>query len=305
MREQGAGRRPEAGGTRARQFIGLAALAIVACLAIADKMPRVQVAIDRAPQAIEVASLEPVLAIAAADLGVDPAAADDVPTSIEIIGPRDVVVGDPVYLRCATQGHVLGISWSVKKSGADTAELDGLVQVDGGQAAWFTNRDAGDYEVICSVADAAGRAAHDAHHFAILERVKPLSADGIVERPEEIDLATEIRVWLAEVPAAASSSDGERAKRAEAIVLAGSLRGTAAAIRAGQMSADAEPLMELARAGEIALGPAAFARWDATFMARLRGLAEYEAAQGNLDGAESWANLLENVATLMEAWSGE
>lgn len=290
---------------RLRQCIGLMALVIVAMLAAWDKLPRVELAIDREPPAIDAASFEPVIVQAAPvaiEMEQQPAA---VPTSIEIIGPRDVVVGDAVYLRCATTGPVLGITWSVKRSGEDTSALDGLVPADDGQAAWFTNRDLGDYEVICSVADQHGRAAHDAHHFAILGQAKPLSAAGIVERPEEIDLATEIRVWLAEVPPSPASRDHDADRRAEAIVLAGSLRGTAAAIRAGQVAADAEPLVEFARGAEIALGPQAFARWDATFVARLRGLAEYEAAQGHLDGAEAWANLLENVAALMEAWSGE
>jgi len=290
---------------RAKRWLGFAALAVVALLAARKQLPRIMVDFAGPEPAAEFANFAP--AIEPLD-GVPPLAIEKNPaqvqTRIEIIGPRDVVVGDPVYLRAQTAGTILGIHWTVKRSGEDTSELDGLVEVDDGQAAWFTSRDLGDYEVICSVADAEGRSAHDAHHFAILSQAATLTPAGLVEPTKELDVAHLIRVWLAEVatPAGSQNPDGER--RAEAIVLAGSLRGTAQAIRAGQVADDADPTLEAARAGEVALGPVAFRRWE-PFMLHVRELAEYLASSGELDGETAWVNLLENVAALVEAWSGE
>ena len=292
---------------RFRHWGGIVVFLLVVILAARGQLPRVAVEIGEANALPESGGEEMVLVPLIEEIELPPAVDPALePASLEIVGPRDVIVGDPVILRANTTGPVIdgGIHWSVKRSGEDTSDLDGLMVAGDRRSAWFSNRDLGDYEVICSVSDRSGRSVHDAHHFAILEKATPLNAAAIVQRPEEFDLVSAVRAWLPEVPAPPGSPDPDAARAGEAIVLAGTIRGVTQAIRAGQMDLNKHPITEIAAAGEVSLGPQGLLRWE-VFLAHLHELAEYEAALGHLDGPEAWANMLENVATLMEAWSGE
>lgn len=212
------------------------------------------------------------------------------PLEIRVAGPVDSLVGDMVELTAETTQDVTQFAWSIQPP------VRGLIVMDGGTKAVFANRDAGDYLVVVSTANAQGQVAHCTFPLTLRPAPpeNPLTVESLAEANPPPDLQDLIRRWVAEVVT--------NNKRGEASVVAASLRNVATLLGTGKLAADsnADPLYEVERAAEQAMGPANFAKWE-IFFKRVRDFLHPLNVRGYVVSPVQYANTFNNLAAEIEA----
>lgn len=210
------------------------------------------------------------------------------PLSIAINGPVDALLGDQVFLTTETRGDVTSFTWSIDPP------VKGLVVRDGGRSAVFTNRDAGVYTVLVSIAGNDGYSAHDFWTLELLERpvMNEVRASSIGKDPEDPDVTVQVRTWtqLVESPS----------KKADASIIAGSFRSVAQALESGRVNDGSNPLAPVLKESEEGMGPARFQAWREWFRFCERFLEE-RSAKGELASNHEFANAFRTLAVLVEA----
>lgn len=220
------------------------------------------------------------------------------PFEVRVSGPVDSLVGDMVELHAETTSDATQYAWSI------SPPVRGLLILDGGAKAVFTNRNAGEYLVICSVANQSGQAAHATMPFTLRPSPpeNPLTAESLGQANPPPDLPDLIRRWVAEVES--------NNKPGEAAAVASSLRQTANLLANGALQPtnagptgemdSPDPLYEVERAVEIAMGPANFPRWQ-SFFGRVRDYLHPLNQQGYIVTPVEYANTFNNLAGELEA----
>lgn len=211
------------------------------------------------------------------------------PLEIRIVGPVDSLVGDMVELTAETTQDVTQFAWSIQPP------VRGLIVMDGGTKAVFANRDAGDYLIICSTANAVGQVAHATMPFTLRPAPpeNPLTVESLAEANPPPDLRDLIRRWAAEVVT--------NNKRGEASAVATSFRNVATLLQTGKiaMHQDADPLYEVERAAEQSMGPQNFAKWE-SFFRRVRDFLHPLNVRGHIVSPAQYANTFNNLAREIE-----
>jgi hypothetical protein len=214
------------------------------------------------------------------------------PLEIRISGPVDSLVGDMVELHAETTQDVTQFAWSIQPP------VRGLIVLDEGTKAVFAHRDAGDYLVIVSTANAAGQVAHATMPFTLRPAPpeNPLTVESLAEANPPPDLRDLIRRWAAEVVT--------NNRTGEAAAVASSLRAVATLLQTNKLASNpnADPLFEAERAAEQTLGPAAFAKWE-IFFKRVRDFLYPLSVRGYITSPVQYANTFNNLAAELEAIS--
>lgn len=211
------------------------------------------------------------------------------PLDVLVQGPVDAIVGDLVTLRAIAQGDARSFAWSIEPA------TPGFVVR--GDTASFTNRHRGRYRVTVSVADGGGHSAHTWHEFELLPLAETdvVSLEDLIAPPQPLDVGQLVRQWVAEVQSPTRDT--------EAAILAGTLREIGNLAASGQLAEGSDPLAELERAAEVAVGPDVFARWG-TFFTRLRLFVGPLHQAGAVDDNLEFGTLFNNLATIMDAAVG-
>jgi hypothetical protein len=213
-----------------------------------------------------------------------------IPLEVRIAGPVDVLVGDMVELVAETTDQATSIAWSIEP------EARGLVIMDDGTKAVFSNRQAGEYLLIVSCANHRGDTAHATMRLNLRPAPpeNPLTVESLADAAPPPDLRDLIRRWVAEV-----QSD---AKPGELAAVASSLRQTANLLANNSLAltGDGDPLYEVEAGAEIAMGPGNFPKW-ASFFGRVRDFLYPLNQRGYVVSATDYANTFNNIATELEA----
>jgi len=206
--------------------------------------------------------------------------------SVRILGPRDGLVGDLVVLSLQTTGASASQSWTIDPPAAP------LVLLEDGRSVAFSSRQPGVYRVTCSVGSLSGQSAHTQAVVELLDAPpdQAISVEDLIAPPQPLDVGQLVRQWVAEV------QDGQ--KPASGTVIAGTIRTLAARLASGQVQGD--PLTELERSSEIAIGPEVFGHWQ-SFFVRLRGFVTPLNQAGVVQSNQQFAQLMNNLAPLVEA----
>ena len=211
---------------------------------------------------------------------------------VRIAGPVDVLVGDMVELAAETTAEATSFAWSIDPP------AQGLIVMDGGSKAVFANRQAGEYLVIVSCANAHGDTAHATRPFTLRPSPpeNPLTVESLAEANPPPDLSDLIRRWVAEVQS--------ENKFGEAATVAGSLRQTANLLAQNslQITGDGDPLFEVEKAAELAMGPGNFPKWH-SFFARVRDFLYPLNVRGYVVSPQDYHNTFNNLASELEAIS--
>lgn len=208
--------------------------------------------------------------------------------TLDLVGPADAMLGDQVHLQARVTGAVKSWKWSV------FPDVDGLVMLDGGRAAAFSNRAPGRYAIFVSVADSWGHVAHDVLEFELLTAGPAVPAPQVVaaqaiEKPSLDSLVVE---WAGSV--------NTNTAKVEAGILAGSFTSAANRIATGNMARDADPLSEVERQARIALGPRPMLAWETFFVRVRRDLVE-RIRSGELASQESFAAAFATIAAGLQS----
>ena len=213
-----------------------------------------------------------------------------IPLEVRIAGPIDSLVGDMVELQAETTAEASSFTWSIQPP------VRGLITMDDGSKAVFSNRSAGEYLVIVSCANMRGDTAHATMPFTLRPAPpeNPLTVESLADANPPPDIRDLIRRWVAEV-------ESEN-KTGEASAVAGSLRQTANLLASNQLqlTGDGDPLYEVERAAEIAMGPGAFPKW-ASFFRRVRDFLYPLNVRGYVQSTNDYANTFNNLAGELEA----
>lgn len=217
-----------------------------------------------------------------------------VPLAIQLLNPRDALIGDLVHFQTKVQGNALRYAWSVDPP------VDGLLVLDGGERAAFSNRNVGMYRVTVSVSGADGQVAHDVATFEVIHQASPhaITALNIASRVAPPTLDDFVADWLVSVQSPTRDQ--------EAAQLTTIMRELAAVYREGGAAATDDPLRSVQQVFEEAIGPARYAGW-ATFFDGGGYLRDYLAdlqSSGGIETSDQWANVLENVAGVIETKIG-
>ena len=209
---------------------------------------------------------------------------------VRISGPVDSLVGDLVELHAESTATVTNFAWSIQPP------VRSLLIMEEGSKAVFSNRQAGNYLVIVSAANALGETAHATMGFTLRPAPpeNPLTVESLADAQPPPDVRDLVRRWVAEVV-----SDN---KLGEASAVAGSLRQTAnlLATNSLDLGSDGDPLHEVEKAAEIAMGPEHFPKW-ATFFSRVRDLLYPLNVRGYVQSPTDYANTFNNLAGELEA----
>lgn len=224
-----------------------------------------------------------------------------VPLGIELQGPRDALVGDPIWFTAKTRGDVSQFKWSVETSieGRIVPMDQGLIETGDDARRAFTNRQIGQYRITVSVSGKDGQVAHDVETFEILAQpsVHAITAANVAQRIHEPSLMELAEGWLSSVPGATRNQEARQ--------LTTIMRELAAIYREGGAMQSEDPLREIQGAFEEAIGPAAYHGWNTFFDGEgymRHWLADLQ-SKGGVGSSESWANTLENLAVTIESLS--
>lgn len=213
-----------------------------------------------------------------------------VPLEIRISGPVDSLVGDLVELHAETTQEATQYAWSI------APPVRGLMILDDGEKAVFANREAGDYLVIVSCANAQGQSAHATMPFTIRPAPpeNPLTVESLAEANPPPDVRDLIRRWVAEV--VTENRAGETA------AVAASLRQVSNLLSTNQLAATpgADALFEVERVAETTMGPTNFPKW-ASFFGRVRDFIYPLNQRGYVQTPQQYANVFNNLAGELEA----
>jgi len=212
------------------------------------------------------------------------------PLEIRISGPVDSLVGDLVELHAETTQDATQYAWSI------APPVRGLMILDDGEKAVFANREAGDYLVIVSCANAQGQSAHATMPFTIRPAPpeNPLTVESLAEANPPPDVRDLIRRWVAEV--VTDNRAGETA------AVAASLRQVSNLLSTNQLAATpgADALFEVERVAETTMGPTNFPKW-ASFFGRVRDFIYPLNQRGYVQTPQQYANVFNNLAGELEA----
>lgn len=210
------------------------------------------------------------------------------PLAVRISGPVEAQVGDMIELHAETTQNVTNFAWSI------APPVHGLLILDDGAKAAFSNRYAGQYLVIVSTANAEGQAAHATSQITIRPAPpeNPLTLEGLAHANPPPDMRDLIRRWVNEVV-----SDN---KAGETAAVAASLRQTANLLASGSLASASDPLYEVERAAEETMGPANFQKWSGTFFRRARDLLYVLNQRGYVVEPGQYANAFNNIAAELE-----
>jgi hypothetical protein len=196
--------------------------------------------------------------------------------AVTIMGPADAMLGDQVYLRAVVTGDVAFYRWRVSPA------VDGLIVMDGGRSAVFSNRNPGLYRFVCAVSgpggveideaevevvDTAGEAAGgDTGALPVNPAPVPMSSAA----PQgaavpEMSLEEQRQAFDLQV-AALVGRVRSTTRVAEAKIVSGVFRLVADGLQAGTLPATQDPLTMVVRQADVALGVNAGA-WRAFFTA--------------------------------------
>lgn len=213
-----------------------------------------------------------------------------VPLEIRISGPVDSLVGDLVELHAETTQDATQYAWSI------APPVRGLMILDDGEKAVFANREAGDYLVIVSCANAQGQSAHATMPFTIRPAPpeNPLTVESLADANPPPDVRDLIRRWVAEV--VTDNRAGETA------AVAASLRQVSNLLSTNQLAATpgADALFEVERVAETTMGPTNFPKW-ASFFGRVRDFIYPLNQRGYVQTPQQYANVFNNLAGELEA----
>lgn len=187
--------------------------------------------------------------------------------SVQIIGPRDGVVGDQMYFSLAITGAPDSVEWSLDPP------AHGFHLLDGRRNAIFSNRDDGLYEIYVSIGGDK-QVAHDKFKFSLeqgqltqVDTAQPPTQQSIPQMQQAplmqqqmpqhnmLDWKGAMKILAVRVP----SND----RRAEGITLSGCFREVANQLRVGTFSGG-DPWVEVNKQAREALG-ASYAQWQVFF----------------------------------------
>lgn len=204
---------------------------------------------------------------------------------IQIEGPVDAIVGDPVHLRVRADGPVKNFAWSI------FPDVDGLFVLDDGESAIFTNRNAQPYTIYVSAADARGNLSQDVHTFELVQQKETLTLRNLNEANPDPTVPELVHYYVTLV----QSNNKER----EVQIVAQSFRQAANLLRTGAITAGDDVLATVEQGLEVTMGPPTFQKWT-VFFDSLRLLLTDYAAKGYLENRDAWVNTLDNLATILE-----
>lgn len=208
---------------------------------------------------------------------------------IQIEGPVDSIVGDPVHLRVRADGPVVNYAWSI------TPDVDGLFVLDDGSAAIFTNRNAQSYTIYVSATDGLGNIEQDTHTFELVRQKDTLTLQNLSEANPDPSVPELLDYYVTEVPSVN--------KESEVIIVSQSFRQTANLLRTNAIGPGENVLGKVKKGLEVAMGPASFKVWNSTFFQRLETLLTEYASKGYLTTRDEWVNTLDNLASILETRS--
>lgn len=210
----------------------------------------------------------------------------DILRQVQIEGPVDAIVGDPVHLRVrATGGTPINYAWTISPN------VDGLFVLDDGSSAIFTNRTPQPYTVYVSAVDEYGNLEQDTFDFKLVAQKDTLTLRNLAEADPDptIPELMDYYVTLVNSPT----------KESEVIVISQSFRQTANLLRTGALNAGDDIFSNMLSGLELTMGPQTLQRWEAFFNPTQRLLAQYK-SKGYLDTRDAWVNTLENLAVVLE-----
>ncbi len=215
--------------------------------------------------------------------------APPLPFSVRISGPVDSLVGDLVELSAEVTSDATQFAWSIDPP------VRGLLILDGGAKAVFSNRTAGQYLVIVSAANHDGQTAHATLPFNLRPAPpeNPLTVESLTDAAPAPNVENLIRRWSAEV--VTDNRAGETA------AVAGSFRGVGNLLLSGNLmqGPDADPLYEVEKVAEQNLGPAAFSKWE-SFFKRVRDFLYPLSVKNHLVTPDQYGNTFLNLAAELE-----
>lgn len=191
------------------------------------------------------------------------------PITLELRGPADAVVGDQVPLQAITGGEVSFYKWTM------TPPAPGLIVLDGGRSAVFSNRNSGPYQVTVAVSGVNGLAI-STHTFELVdapnktetqpvENPPPPHQQAALTSPPTYDPTTTPQITLGtQLPKVIATVPANPAKKLYEIRVVGAcFRTTQNRLEAGIFTGN-DPLGETRKQAILALGNS-FPAWQNFF----------------------------------------
>jgi hypothetical protein len=277
--------------------IGGLIIALIVCTVLADRAYRFIPERTQHAQLLEIPEITEEVDTPQATVSEDPQVSpqptpvpvqpSDVLREVQVEGPVDAIVGDPVYLRVRTEGPAVNYAWSIEP------DVDGLFVLDDGSNAIFTNRNAREYTVFVSVVDQAGNLEQDTFKFELIQQKDTLTLQNLSQANPDPTVEELVDYYVSLV----QSNDKER----QVIIVSQTFRQTANLLRTGAIQPGSNFLGSMKKGLEVTMGPANFKKWNDTFFFNLETMLNDYAAKGYLNTREDWINTLDNLAAIMES----
>jgi hypothetical protein len=225
--------------------------------------------------------------------------ASGAPLTARIMAPSDAVRGDLVPLQLITTGDVTAVKWQLSPA------VPGLVTLDSGRSAVFSQREPGIYRVLVAVAGPSSVELAE-HELELVDGVNTASQPSANRRPAhqptpaEEDCPIERTIQALPLDAALLAQVNQAATRnrsTEARILGSCYRSTASRLQSGLFPEGGDPFADVEKQAVLALGNAAPA-WTGTMQA-VKQHGQQLQADGLCVDAAGFAAMFSEVAGIL------
>ena len=179
--------------------------------------------------------------------------------AVHIMGPADAMLGDQIYLRAVVTGDARFYRWRVSPA------VSGLIVMEDGRSAVFSNRNPGIYRFVVAVSGPGGVELDEAE-IEVVDTAVPEPDPPAAEMPVPAAAAAAASVAVPQMSAAQRQAAFDQQiaglvgrvasvnRVAESKIVAGCFRQVAEALQSGALPATREPIGAVLDQAQVALG---------------------------------------------------